>query len=74
MFNTKCCLYPLVKSPALCKFEMAMKQPKFVSLHFQYLSNDQDKPSLSTSKENTDACSPSIPDVHGPKKTHNVSF
>ena len=43
--------------------------PTMASFHFKNLSNDQDKPSLSTSGENTDVCSPSIPDAHGPQKT-----
>ena len=51
------------KASALRKLEMEMKQP----LHFKYSSNDQDKPSPSTSGENTDACLLSIPDARGPE-------
>ena len=50
-------------------FEMAMKQPTLTSFHFKKLSNDQDKLLPRTTGENTDACSPAIPDTHGPQKT-----
>ena len=48
---------------------MAIKQPTLASFHFKNLSDDQDKPSPSTSGENTDACLPLIPDTREPKKT-----
>ena len=58
---------------ALRKFEMAMKQPTFSSLHFKYSSSDQDKPSQSTSGENTDTGSRRFLTLVGPRQ-HNVSF
>ena len=48
---------------------MVIKQPTLASFHFKNSSNDQNKPSPSTSGENTDTCSPSIPDARGPQKT-----
>ena len=60
---------PRKKVSALCKFKIVMKQPALASFHFKNSSNDQDKPSTSTSGENTDTCSPLIPDAHGPQKT-----
>ena len=56
------------KVSALCKFEMAMKQPTFASLHFEYSSNDQDKPSQSTSGENTDTGLCQFLTLVGPKQ------
>ena len=53
---------------------MALKHPTVASSHFKYSSNDQDKPSPSTSGENTDACSPLIPDARGPQKTLCISW
>ena len=47
---------PRKKASALRKFKMAMKQPTLATFHFKNLSNDQDKPSPSTSGENTLAC------------------
>ena len=47
---------------------MALKQPTMASFNLTRLSNDQDGLSPSTSGENTSACLPFIPDVHGPKK------
>ena len=44
---------------------MALNQPTPASFNFTIFLNYQDKPSLSTSGENTDACSPSIPDARG---------
>ena len=52
---------------ALCKLKM--KQTTLASFNFKISSNDQDKQSPSTLGENTDACSPSIADAHGPQKT-----
>ena len=60
---------PWKKASSLRKFKMAMKQPTLPSFHFKRLSNDQDKPSPSTSAKNTNAYSSSIPDPHGPRKT-----
>ena len=60
---------PLKKAFALRKFEMAMEQPTLPSFHFKNSSSDKDKPSPSTSEENSAACSPSIPDAHGPQKS-----
>ena len=48
---------------------MAMKQPTLASFHFKNLSNDQGKPSPSTSGENTDACSPLISNTSWPQIT-----
>ena len=62
------------KASALGKLEMVMKQQTLASFHFKYSSNDWDKPSPSTSEENTDACSLSVPDACRPQKTHNASF
>ena len=44
------------KASALRKLKMAMKQQPLAFFHFKNLSNDQDKPSPSTSGENTNAC------------------
>ena len=52
-----------------------MKQPALVSFYFENLSNDQDKPTTSTSGENTDACLLSIPDARGtPQNTVMFHF
>ena len=62
-------LLPLGKKvSALRKFEMAMKQPTFSSLHFKYSSSDQDKPSQSTSGENTDTGSRRFLTLVGPRQ------
>ena len=50
------------------------KQPTMASFHFKNSSNDQDKPSPSTTGENCDACSPSIPDDRGHPKTLMIHF
>ena len=50
---------------ALRKFKMAMKQPTLASFNFKGSSSNQDGLSPSTSGENTNACLPSITDVHG---------
>ena len=55
---------PPEKSVCTSEFNMVMKQPTLAPFHLKKLSNDQDKPSLSTSGENTDACSPLIPKFH----------
>ena len=66
---------PRKKASALRKLKNGDKQPTLVSFHFKNLSNDQDKPSPNTSGENTDTCSPSIPNACGPQKNHcNVPF
>ena len=57
------------KASALRKFEMAMTQSTLASFHFKNSPNEQDKPSQSTSGENTDATSLSIPDGRGPQNT-----
>ena len=44
---------------ALHRFEISMKQQTLASFNFKKLLNDQDKPSPSTSGENTDESSPS---------------
>ena len=59
---------PWKKASALHYFKMAMKQPALAAFHFKNFSNHQDKSSTSTLGENTDACSRSIPDAHGPPK------
>ena len=54
------------------KFKMAKKRPTLESFHFKSLSYDQDGVLPSTSGENTNACSPSIPYVLGSQNI--VSF
>ena len=46
-----------------------MKLPALMSFHFKTSSNDQDKLSLNTSGDNTDACLPLIPDACKSQKT-----
>ena len=53
------------KMSALGNFDLAMKQPTLASYHFKILSNGKGKLSQ---RENIDACQPSIPFAHGPKK------
>ena len=75
IFSPKFRLYPSEKASALCKFKMAMKQPTLASFHFKDSSNDHDKPSQTTSGENTDACSSHrLQTLVGPKKHYNVSI
>ena len=45
-----------------------IKQPLLAYFNLKRLSNDQDGLSLSTSGENTDACSSLIQDMHGLQK------
>ena len=81
-FPVSSCLFPLTflirnvaftpqkKASALHKF---VKEPTLASFHFKNLSNDQDKPLPSTSRENTDACFPSIFDARWPQ-INNIMF
>ena len=59
---------------ALHRFEISMKQQTLASFNFKKLSNDQDKPSPSTSEENTDESLPSTLDTCGPKNTVMFHF
>ena len=62
---------PPKKASALCKFKMALKQPISVSFHFEKKKSSIDQ---ETSGENTDVCSPLIPDVGGPQIHCNVAY
>ena len=53
---------------------MAMKQPILASIHFNFFSNDQDKPSPRILGENTDTGLQTIPDACGPKKNVMLHF
>ena len=56
------------KAFALRTFKMAIKHPTLATFYFKISSYDRDRPSQITPGENTNACSLSIPDTHGPPK------